>query len=193
VAVPERAAPGDVLVGSSLNDLPAGAMVGTGSPRRAEQLLELRPDVRPVAIRGNIDTRLNKVATRQVAALVIAEAALQRLGATERISHRFSTAEMVPAPGQGALAVEAKRGSAAATLAQEIDDLRLREAVSAERMLLAETGAGCRAALGALAMRGSTQLRMNVFLSDERGRRRVVGQGETPDAVVADVRKGLGT
>jgi hydroxymethylbilane synthase len=190
-AFPERGAPFDVLVGSTLDGLPAGAVVGTGSPRRVEQLLNLRPDLRAIELRGNVDSRLRKVAGGTVDAAVLAEAALDRLGRSELIAQRLDAAQMVPAPGQGALAVEARRQSAAADMVGIIDDGSLRTLVSAERLLLAETGAGCRSALGALATWEAARIRLDAFVADERGRRRTVVFGETPEAVVAEARKGL--
>jgi hydroxymethylbilane synthase len=191
-ALPERASPFDVLVGSSLDELPSGAMVGTGSPRRAAQLLELRPDLRTVALRGNVDTRLRKVFDGVVDAAVLAEAGLDRLGKTEMIAQRFDVAQMVPAPGQGALAVEARSRSDLAHLAARLDDRSLRILLTAERLLLAETGAGCRSALGAYASWQEQTIRLDAFVADERGRRRAVAFGETPEAVVAEARKELG-
>ncbi|MGQ0849543.1 MAG: hydroxymethylbilane synthase [Actinomycetota bacterium] len=191
-ALPERESPFDVLVGSSLDGLEANALVGTGSPRRVAQLLELRPDLRTTELRGNVDTRLRKVAAGEVDAAVLAEAGLGRLGKSELITQRLDVAQMVPAPGQGALAVEARRGSLSAELAGNIDIGPLRTLLSAERLLLAETGAGCRSALGALATWEGGQIRLDVFVADERGRRRAVVFGKTSEAVVAEARKELG-
>ena len=191
-AFPERASPLDVLVGSTLDELPAGGMVGTGSPRRVAQLLELRPDLRTKELRGNVDTRLRKVAAREVDAALLAEAGLDRLGKSELITQRFETAQMVPAPGQGALAVEARTGSDFAHLAGIIDDGSLRILLSAERLLLAEAGAGCRSALGAHATWQDQKIRFEAFVADERGPRRAVACGDTPEAVVAEARKELG-
>lgn len=190
-AFPERASPFDVLVGSSLTELGRNALVGTGSPRRVAQLLDLRPDLRATELRGNVQTRLRRVSEGDVDAAVLAEAGLERLGRTDVISERLDVDRMVPAPGQGALAVEARKGSDAAELAGKVDDRALRDLLSAERALLAETGAGCRAALGALATREAEQIRLHVFVADERGSRRAVTIGETPDAVVAKARKEL--
>ncbi len=95
VAVPERASPLDVMVGASLSQLPEGAVVGTGSPRRVEQILEMRPDLSVVGLRGNVDTRLRKVAGGEMAAAVMAEAALDRLGRRDVIAQRFEVTEMV--------------------------------------------------------------------------------------------------
>ena len=125
-AFPERASPLDVMVGSSLSDLPDGAVVGTGSPRRSAQLARLRPDLRTAELRGNVETRLRKVLDGEVDAAVLAEAGLARLGRTDAVDQRLDPGDMVPAPGQGALAVEARPESAAAELAATIDDPALR-------------------------------------------------------------------
>lgn len=191
-AFPERGSPFDVLVGSTLEELAAGAVVGTGSPRRIEQLLALRPDLRTMELRGNVGTRLRKVAAGQVDAAVLAEAALDRLGRSDLIAQRLDVSQMVPAPGQGALAVETRAGSHFTEMAGIIDDGWLRISLSAERLLLAETGAGCRSALGAYATRQEEKIRLDVFVADDRGRRRAVAWGETPEAVVAEARRELG-
>ena len=190
-AVPERASPLDVLVGDGLETLPPGALVGTGSPRRTTQLRGLRPDLRTIDVRGNVDTRLEKVASGEVDAVILAEAGLERLGREDSIAQRLEVAEMVPAPGQGVLAIETREGDEAAEMVAAIDDRSLRILVLAERMLLAETGAGCRSALGALATWEGRLIRMDAYISDERGARRAHSRGETPEAVVAESRKAL--
>lgn len=190
-AFPERGSPFDVLVGSSLDELPSGGLVGTGSPRRVAQLLELRPDLRTIDLRGNVDTRLRKVVDGEVDAAVLAEAGLDRLGKSGLIAQRLDVAQMVPAPGQGALAVEARTGSDFAELAGSIDDGSLRILLSAERSLMAETGAGCRSALGAHATWQEQKIRLAAFVADEWGGRRAVVFGETPEAVVAEARMEL--
>jgi hydroxymethylbilane synthase len=191
-AFPERASPLDVMVGSPLKDLPSGAVVGTGSPRRSAQLIGLRSDLKTAELRGNVETRLRKVIDGEVDASILAEAGLARLGRTDAIEQRLDPEEMVPAPGQGALAVEARSASAAAELAATIDDPALRSLLIAERTLLAETGAGCRSSLGALATSESGQIRFEVFVADDRGARRAVVHGASPDEVVSEARKELG-
>lgn len=190
-AIPERASPFDVLVGAAVEDLPQSALVGTGSPRRSAQLLEMRPDLQPTEIRGNVDSRIRKVESGEFHAAVLAEAGLERLGLIDRASQRFGTTEMVPAPGQGALAVEARSGSAGVEMVREIDDTGLRVLVEVERRLLAETGAGCRSALGALATWDGDQIRLHVFISDDRGPRRGVVHGSAVEEVVSRARKEL--
>ena len=156
VAVPVRADPRDALVARdrrTLAELPPGSTIGTGSPRRAAQLrlLGLGHDV--VGIRGNVDTRLRKVAAHEVDAVVLARAGLARLGRLGEITETFDPIVMLPAPGQGALAVEGARDRAeelAAALAA-IEDPATRAAVDAERTVLGVLGAGCSAPIGALA------------------------------------------
>ena len=169
---PQRESPWDVLCGSTLDALGEGARVGTGSPRRSAQLSLLRPDLVIEGIRGNIDTRLGKVESGEYDAIVLAEAGLQRTGMPHRITQRFTVDEMVPAPGQGALAVETLTDSRAAELMSAIDDPQTRTTVEAERMLLARTGAGCRSALGAITLQSSAGYTMRGFVEDDRGPRR---------------------
>jgi len=154
--VPARADPADVLVsthGGGIGDLPAGARVGTGSPRRTVQLLALRPDLVVEPIRGNVDTRLSLVG-RDYDAVVLAAAGLARLGLTGVGAVSIPTDVMVPAPGQGALAVEARTadlGSEWLVAVTALDHRDSRDRVCAERVLLATLDAGCTAPVGALA------------------------------------------
>jgi hydroxymethylbilane synthase len=154
-AVPAREDPRDALVardGAKLADLRPGAMIGTGSPRRAAQLRMMRPDVRPVAIRGNAGTRLERVSSGHLDAVVLAYAGLARIGALDLVSEVFEPDAMVPAPGQGALAVECRAGDTAlASLLAQVNDPPSRAAVTAERAVLAALAAGCSAPLGAYA------------------------------------------
>ncbi|MGM0386538.1 MAG: hydroxymethylbilane synthase [Actinomycetota bacterium] len=153
-AIPAREAPVDVLCardGHILATLPAGARVGTGSPRRAAQLLRARPDLDVVDIRGNVPTRLRRI-TRDLDAVVLARAGLTRLGLLDAVSEEL--ADMVPAAGQGALAVECLRetAEAATPLASALaalDDAATRLAVTAERAVLTELGASCTTPVGA--------------------------------------------
>src|SRR5215472_2425914 len=154
-AVPPRDDPRDALVardGAKLADLQPGARIGTGSPRRAAQLLLMRQDVTPVPIRGNAGTRLAKITSGDVDAVVLAYAGLARIGKLDVVNQVFEPEEMLPAPGQGALAVEclASRSEVASLLGQ-IDDAASRAATEAERSLLAALEAGCAAPVGAYA------------------------------------------
>lgn len=163
-ALPERESPWDALCardGLRLAELPVGARVGTGSPRRVAQLRRARPDLEYVDIRGNIDTRLARVASGDLDAVVLAAAGLRRLGLAGRITEEL---RLLPAPGQGALAIECRSDDAAtrAVLAP-LDDPEARLAVTEERALLAALGGGCAAPIAALA---ATNLEAGVFSPD---------------------------
>jgi hydroxymethylbilane synthase len=154
-AIPSRDDPRDALVGrdgAKLADLPAGARIGTGSPRRAAQLAMLRGDITCVPIRGNANTRLAKVRDGQLDAVMLAYAGLARIGRVDLVSEIFEPDDMVPAPGQGALAVECRAEDTELTqLLAMIDHPASRAAVTAERSLLAALEAGCSAPVGAYA------------------------------------------
>jgi hydroxymethylbilane synthase len=154
-ALPPRDDPRDALVGrdgAKLADLPPGALIGTGSPRRAAQVSRLRSDVSCVPIRGNANTRLAKVRDGELDAVVLAYAGLARIGHTDLVTEIFEPDDMVPAPGQGALAVECRTSDhAMAALLATVDDPATRAAVTAERSLLAALEAGCSAPVGAYA------------------------------------------
>jgi hydroxymethylbilane synthase len=154
-AVPLRADPRDALVardGLTLAELPRGARVGTGSPRRTAQLRALGYDLEVMPIRGNVDTRLRKVADGEVDAVVVAAAGLIRLGRLDEATEVLDPGQVLPAPAQGALAVEC-RGDDTALLdvLHGLEDATTRAAVEAERTLLAALEAGCTAPVGALA------------------------------------------
>jgi hydroxymethylbilane synthase len=155
-AVPVREDPRDVVIardGLTLGELPPGARIGTGSPRRAAQLRALGLGFDVVAIRGNVDTRIRKVADGDVDAVVLARAGIARLGRLDEVTEVLDPLQMLPAPGQGALAVECRAADSdlAAEVRSAIDDPRTRAAVSAERAVLAALEAGCSAPVGALA------------------------------------------
>lgn len=152
-AIPPRAPTADVLVSArwpSLAELPAGAAVGTGSLRRRAQLWHARPDLRMLEIRGNVETRLRKLADGEYDALVLAQAGLQRLELDEHIREILSESVMLPAVGQGALGVEIRSADDELREAlAPLDDAATRAAVTAERALLAALRAGCLAPVGA--------------------------------------------
>ncbi|MEU4764985.1 hydroxymethylbilane synthase [Actinosynnema sp. NPDC023794] len=155
-AVPLREDPRDALVardGLTLGELPTGAKVGTGSPRRAAQLNALGLGIEVVALRGNVDTRIRKVANGELDAVVLARAGIARLGRTAEITETLEPIQMLPAPAQGALAVECRVDDVDAEhlLQSTLDDSASRAAVAAERALLAALEAGCSAPVGALA------------------------------------------
>ncbi|MEV0145097.1 MULTISPECIES: hydroxymethylbilane synthase [unclassified Nonomuraea] len=152
-AIPARHDHRDALVGRvRFADLAPGARVGTGSPRRVAMLRAMRPDLDYVPIRGNADTRIGKVTSGELDAVVLAAAGLTRIRRTSEISQIFEVEELMPAPGQGALAVEclADRADLIDFLAV-LDDPRTRSAVTAEREVLAALEAGCSAPVGAFA------------------------------------------
>ena len=154
-AVPPREDARDALVardGMVLGELPAGSVIGTSSPRRAAQLraLGLGLEIRP--LRGNLDTRLNRVSSGDLDAVVVARAGLARIGRLDVVTESLEPVQMLPAPAQGALAVECRVGDTElATLLGKLDDPDTRAAITAERVLLAELEAGCSAPVGAIA------------------------------------------
>jgi hydroxymethylbilane synthase len=155
-AIPEREDPRDVLVarnGLTLGELPPGSRVGTGSPRRAAQLRALGLGLDIVEIRGNVDTRLGKVASGEVDAVVLAYAGLRRLGRAYEATEVLDPIQVLPAPAQGALAVECRSSDDEAyAILAALDHPDTRTAVTAERALLARLEAGCSAPVGALAV-----------------------------------------
>ncbi|MBB6118307.1 hydroxymethylbilane synthase [Nocardiopsis algeriensis] len=174
-AVTERDDPRDALCardGLKFADLPAGSKVGTGSPRRVAQLSILRPDLVYVPIRGNAETRLGKVASGELDAVVLAYAGLGRVGRLDDVTDVFEPEQMLPAPGQGALAVECRTERRDGDLAYlaSVDHPGTRAAVTAERTVLAELEAGCAAPVGAYAEydgeAGTLRLRAVVAATD---------------------------
>ncbi|GLJ99366.1 hydroxymethylbilane synthase [Microbacterium terrae] len=152
-AIPSREDPRDALCardGLTLETLPAGARVGTGSPRRMAQLRARRPDLEVVDIRGNVETRLGRVAPGDLDAVVLAGAGLRRLGRTEVVTDWLDADAWPTAPGQGALAIEVRRGDE--DLVRALDHAETRAAVEAERHVLALLEAGCSAPVGARAV-----------------------------------------
>jgi hydroxymethylbilane synthase len=154
-AIPPREDPRDVLVardGLVLGELPAGSVIGTSSPRRAAQLkaLGLGLEIRP--LRGNLDTRLSRVSNGELDGIVVARAGLARIGRLAEATETLEPVQMLPAPAQGALAVECRADDTElAALLAELDDADTRAAVTAERALLARLEAGCSAPVGAIA------------------------------------------
>ena len=154
-AIPPREDARDALVardGMVLGELPAGSVIGTSSPRRTAQLraLGLGLEIRP--LRGNLDTRLNRVSSGDLDGVVVARAGLARIGRLDDVTETLEPVQMLPAPAQGALAVECRASDTElAALLAELDDADTRAAVTAERVLLAELEAGCSAPVGAIA------------------------------------------
>jgi hydroxymethylbilane synthase len=192
-AVPTREDPRDALIsrdGLLLAELGPGARIGTGSPRRIAQLLALGRGLEPVPMRGNVDTRLRKVAEGEVDAVVVATAGLRRLGRADEITEVLDPLLMLPAPAQGALAVECRTtDTSLVELLGSLDDEHTRAAVAAERALLAALEAGCSAPVAALADVAETDideyeiyLRGAVFSVDGELAFRLSGTGTLTDA-----------
>nr|WP_242677367.1 hydroxymethylbilane synthase [Streptomonospora litoralis] len=184
-AVTERDDPRDALCareGRKFSDLPAGGTVGTGSPRRAAQLAALRPDLNFVPIRGNAGTRLGKVAQGELDAVVLAYAGLARVGRIDDVTDVFEPEQVLPAPGQGALAVECRTSRAADDLAylSAVDHTATRAAVTAERVVLAELEAGCAAPVGAYAELLDGRLRLRAAVVSHDGREAVRRERSVP-------------
>jgi hydroxymethylbilane synthase len=185
-AVPVRDDPRDALVaagGGKLPDLPRGAQIGTGSPRRAAQLLLMRADLRPVPVRGNAGTRIGRVESGDLDAVVLGHAGLGRIGRLDAITQLFEPDEMLPAAGQGALAVEclAAREDLVALLACA-DDPYSRAATTAERSMLGALQAGCAAPVGAYAA-GTDVLRLRGVVLAADGGMALRGSASGPSAM----------
>jgi hydroxymethylbilane synthase len=170
-AIPEREDPRDAIVGSALENVPHGALVGTSSGRRAAQLRLLRPDLQIQPIRGNIDTRLRKLKEGQYDAIVLAAAGLRRLGLTHEISELLSPQQMCPAPGQGALAIQTRVDDPAREICTQFNDEPTSQAVTCERTVLAALGGGCQLPVGTFAEpMGETLKVIAVVLSPDGSR-----------------------
>lgn len=154
IAIPEREDPRDVLIsrdGLTLGELPAGSKVGTGSPRRVAQLAALGMSLDLTGLRGNIDTRIGKVRSGELDAVVLARAGIARIGRLDEVSETLDPLQMLPAPGQGALGIECRAGDQVAEVLRKLDHEPTRIAVTAERALLATLEGGCSAPIGTLA------------------------------------------
>jgi hydroxymethylbilane synthase len=187
-AILSRDDPRDVVIarsGTPLAGLPAGAVVGTSSNRRMAQIAALRPDMVIRPLRGNVDTRVRKALDGEYDAIVIAAAGVHRLGLAQHVSEYLSFDRMLPAPGQGALAVQCRADDdAVRTLLTVLDDPAARIPTTAERMFLAELGGGCAAPIAALGESfegaGRRRLRLTGLVASLDGRRvvRATAEGE---------------
>jgi hydroxymethylbilane synthase len=189
-AIPAREDARDALVGRGLSELHPGSRVGTSSLRRTAQLLALMPELTVESLRGNLDTRLRKVAEGQYDAIVLAAAGLKRLGWEERIAEILPPEVLCPAVGQGALAVETRDdGGAASAACAGLDDARTRAAVEAERAVLASLGGGCQVPIGAYAVVDGGCLRLLAVVASPDGsiliRREAEGQAAEGQALGA--------
>ena len=184
-AVPEREDAGDALIVNrdiqkraaagnalALSDIPEGARVGTGSFRRQAQILALRPDLRILDIRGNVDTRILKMESGEYDAVALASAGLRRLGLRDRISYKFSFDEMLPAPAQGALAIEVRADDAFTNeIAEKLNHPPTALAVSAERDFLERLGGGCNVPIAVYARVVQNRLEMDAIVASPDGKR----------------------
>jgi hydroxymethylbilane synthase len=188
-AVPRREDPRDVLVardGMTLGELPTGAVIGTGSPRRVAQLEALGLGLELIGIRGNVDSRIAMVADGKVDAVVLARAGLARLGRLAEVTETIDPIQVLPAPGQGALGIECRSDDETVLRAVAVlEDPGTRAAVQAERQLLATLEAGCTAPVGALAevVEGDDgpELWLRAALGGENGVRRLSAYGPVDD------------
>lgn len=184
-AVPLREDPRDALVSrshASLRGLPSGATIGTSSPRRTAQVLELRPDLDVRPIRGNVESRIAKVEAGEFDAAVLALAGLRRLGIEDRADHVFGFEEMLPSPAQGALAIECRSNdSETREMLGMIDDATLRKTVTAERMFLATIDGGCSFPAAAYAEHFGSTLKLNALIATNGRiiRSKMAGPAET--------------
>ena len=189
IPVLERGDPRDVLIdrwNTALLDLPAGARIGTSSPRRAAQIAHGRKDILLMAIRGNVETRIGKVGGPDYDGVIVAAAGVERLGMTERIAERLSPHVCTPAPGQAALAAEARADDREVlALLRQLVHEPTEAAVEAERALLRAAGSGCRLPLGAFAEVQGEEIRLFATVTPSDGsmsyRVEVTGSPSEPD------------
>lgn len=184
-AFPERADPRDALVGRAddlrLDSLRERARVGTGSARRSAQLRALRPDLEIVPLRGNVPTRIAKLESEALDAVVLACAGVDRLALGEFVRERIDPARMLPAAGQGTIALETRSGDGLARALAELDDADAALAIAAERAFLRRLGGDCSVPLAAYATRdGDSGLRLRALISDTSGRRIVRDEAVAP-------------
>lgn len=188
-AITKRVDPRDVLIsarGRRLAELPAGARIGTGSPRRSIQLNAYRPDLEACSIRGNVDSRLRRVTSGELDGVIIAAAGLIRLGWEDRISEYLPLEHFLPPVGQGALAIEARLGDEAiAGLVAAINSPPTEQSVTAERAFLRALGGGCRAPIAALGTVSGGTLKLRGMFADSEGSR-ILNAAEEGEAVRAE-------
>ena len=184
-AVCDRQFAEDCLVSASrvelIEQLPAGARIGTSGLRRAAQIRRLRPDFEPTPIRGNVQTRLRKLETGDFDAIILARAGLERLGLGGKISLVFDPAEFIPAPAQGALAVQTRADDAVTNkLIAVINDEKARTTTFAERKILTTMQCGCHAPVGAFAKIAAGRIQIRAFISDLQGKNFITRQTTGP-------------
>lgn len=186
-AYPERECPADALISKcgGLNELPAGARVGTSSLRRRAQLLAERPDLEIIDLRGNLDTRLRKLDGGEYDAIVLAVAGLARMGLESRITEVLPCSVCIPAAGQGALAIQCRAGDAAYEIAAALDSYWTRACVIAERALLERLEGGCQVPIAALAVEDDGRVRLEAAVAALDGasveRKTAYGTADSPE------------
>ncbi|MCF7972583.1 MAG: hydroxymethylbilane synthase [Phycisphaerae bacterium] len=173
-AMPKRESPHDVLITahrvSDIQGLPSGASIGTSSLRRIAQIKQARPDLHCVPLRGNVETRLAKVASGQVDAAVMANAGLNRLGLSDHIAAVLPLSDFLPAPGQGALAIQARKDLPdLVALIARLDDPDTRLCVETERLILAAMHGGCSIPLGVYASVENGHITVQAMIGDPQG------------------------
>ncbi len=166
----ERGDPRDALIGKPLDQIPEGGVIASGSARRRVQLADLRPDLQFVGLRGNIKTRIEIAQSADVDAVVVAKAALDRLGISELADHVFESDQMIPQVGQGAIAIECREDDleTIGLLGEVVDELT-GTCVMAERSYLAELGGGCELPVGAYAYKSGADLYLETLLASLDG------------------------
>ncbi|MBU1487752.1 hydroxymethylbilane synthase [bacterium] len=198
-AVTERLEPRDVLISKDkckLNELGRGSLIGTSSPRRKAQILAYRGDLKAVDLRGNLSTRLKKLETTGLSAIVVAAAGLIRMGLRDRIAQTFPTEIMLPAPGQGALGIEIRDGDKEIrTLVSNLNEPDSLAAITAERSFLKALGGGCQVPIGALGKVEDRTLRLQGIVASLDGTRllrsKVKGPKEEAEEIGKDLAKTL--
>ena len=187
-AVPVRRDPRDALVsgsGQTLSQLPSGARIGTGSQRRALELQSFRPDLKACPLRGNIDTRVSKVCPGELDGVIVAAAALERIGWQDKVTEYLPVEVFLPAACQGALGVEMRAGDGAAATVALINDEVSWQTTAAERAFLRTLGGGCRSTIAAMARVEGDTLHIEGMvaglLSSKTIRAKLVGSPQTPE------------
>jgi hydroxymethylbilane synthase len=180
LAVTERVDPRDVLASKSrLDELAPGSRIGTGSLRRAVQLTQYRPDLKVRSIRGNVDTRLRKVSSGEVDGVIVAAAALLRLGWEDKITEYLPLEHFLPAVGQGALVIETRLDDEeVAALVSPVNHLPTWQSVMAERAFLSALGGGCRAPIAALGTVNGTSLKLEGMIAGASGKKMLYASEE---------------
>lgn len=186
-AVPARADARECLVGSALHALPERARIATGSPRRTAQMRGLRPDAVISSIRGNVPTRIAKARDGSFDAVILAYAGLERLGIVHEAAHVFAFDMFLPAPGQGALAIEARDGDPIADVIARLNDADTRAATHAERTVLRLLGGGCMLPVGAYGVVRNGILSLDARVVSTDGSHDVRASADGPAADAYDI------